>query len=245
MKSQESKTILVLGASRGLGRAFVDGLGQPGDHLIGVSRSSPEPLPQRRQVTIEWIEADLCDPLQAVETVAAKLGDIKLDATIYNLGLWETDAFTDEYQFTRDSDEEIMSIIAANLTTPILLLKRILPQILKAQNPRVILTGSTSALRQAGRPEVAFGATKHALNGIADALREGYRDRRLGITTLQIGYLNTEDSLEAPRHEAECRGGGTMIPVHDVVATVQNLLDLSASSYVRELVLPAIFDARF
>lgn len=30
--------ILVVGASRGLGRAFVEGLGAAGDRIVGVSR---------------------------------------------------------------------------------------------------------------------------------------------------------------------------------------------------------------
>ncbi|MCF8976302.1 SDR family NAD(P)-dependent oxidoreductase, partial [Pseudomonas edaphica] len=35
---------LVVGASKGLGKALMEGLGEPGDTLIGVSRSRPENL---------------------------------------------------------------------------------------------------------------------------------------------------------------------------------------------------------
>ncbi|WP_259724811.1 hypothetical protein [Synechococcus sp. CS-1332] len=36
--------LMVVGASRGLGRAFVEGLGSPGDTVIGVSRRRPDGL---------------------------------------------------------------------------------------------------------------------------------------------------------------------------------------------------------
>lgn len=109
----------------------------------------------------------------------------------------------------------------------------------------MIITGSTSGLAGSGRPEVAFGASKHAIHGIADALREGYRADRLAVTTMQLGYLNTEDGLDIPELDAAARGAGTLIPVHDVVKIVCTLLELSPAAFVRDLTLPAILDERF
>lgn len=117
--------------------------------------------------------------------------------------------------------------------------------LLRSRAPRIVLTGSTSALPGHGRPEVAFGATKHALRGIAEALREGFREQRLAVTCLQLGYLNTEDDLSVPLERAARRGDGEFIPMHDVVQLVRTLLALSPSAYVKEVVMPAIGDARF
>ena len=39
--------IMVVGANQGLNRAFIEGLGGNGDHLIGVSRRMPVSLPVR------------------------------------------------------------------------------------------------------------------------------------------------------------------------------------------------------
>jgi len=36
--------LMVIGASKGLGRAFVEGLCQPGDTVVGVSRTRPTQL---------------------------------------------------------------------------------------------------------------------------------------------------------------------------------------------------------
>ncbi|KAG1439540.1 hypothetical protein G6F57_019362 [Rhizopus arrhizus] len=123
--------------------------------------------------------------------------------------------------------------------------RRLLPRVLNAARPQLVLTGSTSALPRSGRPEVAFGASKFALNGIAEALREGFRERRLAVTSLQLGYLNTDDALSVPVADAAARGEGGLVPVHDVGAMVRALLQLSPSGFVRELVLPAIADPRY
>ena len=92
---------------------------------------------------------------------------------------------------------------------------------------------------------MAFGASKFALTGIADALRENYREQRLAVTTLQLGYLNTGDQLDVPRELAAERGGGELIPLHDVVDVVRTTIGLSPSAYLREIVMPAILDERF
>ena len=229
---------MVVGGSKGLGRAIVEALRSDGETVVGVSRSAP------RDLEGPWITTDFSAP----ETAAAALADqcpADLETLIWNLGIWEPTAFTDAYRFDDVPTTVTTELIATNVTAPILALRALMPRLLGSSIPRVILTGSTSALRQSGRPEVAFGAGKTALNGIADALRESYRRRGLRVTTLQLGDLNTEDGLEIPVEESAQRGEGTLIPVHDVVEMIRALLSTSSASFVRELVMPAVRDPRF
>jgi NAD(P)-dependent dehydrogenase (short-subunit alcohol dehydrogenase family) len=237
--------ILVVGASKGLGRALIEGLGNAGDTLIGVSRTRPEGLLSDAGRQLRWVEANLMDPVKAAHDIAQAVADDGLDTLIYNLGIWEEFAFDPAYEFLETADDELQAIIGCNITSTILLIKRLLPLLLKSPQPRIILTGSTSGLPQSGRPEVAFGASKFALRGIADSLREGYRQQRLAVTCLNLGYLNTEDALSTPRDLAQQRGEGHLVPVHDVVEAVRMILSLSSASYVKELTLPAILDERF
>jgi len=67
--------VLVVGASKGLGKAFMEGLGKPGDTLIGVSRSRPEGVVVGKGVEVQWIAADLGQPAAAVEAVAQALAE--------------------------------------------------------------------------------------------------------------------------------------------------------------------------
>ncbi|MBV6287620.1 SDR family NAD(P)-dependent oxidoreductase [Pseudomonas aegrilactucae] len=236
---------MVVGASKGLGKALIEGLGQADDTLIGVSRTHPAHIQAMPGVQLGWVEANLSEPATAAATLAQAVAEGGLDTLIYNLGIWEELAFDSAYSFLTDTDEQVQSIVSCNITATLLVIKRLLPTLLQSPNPRIILTGSTSGLPQSGRPEVTFGASKFALRGIADALREGYRAQGLGVTCLNLGYLNTEDPLSTPRAVAEQRGEGHLIPVHDVVQVVRMALSLSSASYVKELTLPAILDERF
>lgn len=236
--------MMIVGAGRGLGRALLEGLGKPGDTLIGVSRNQPPDLALAPGIDLQWVDADLAKPTAAVAQIADRT-PADLDVLIYNVDIWEEHAFSEHYAFLDDSDESITRLVEVNITATLLLLKRLVPKLLGAPRPQLILTGSTSALRQSGRPEVAFGASKFALNGMADALREGFRDDNLAVTVLQLGYLNTDDSLNTPLAQAAARGERRQVPVHDVVTMVDALLRLSGASFVRELILPAIGDERF
>ena len=55
--------LLVVGASRGLGKAFVEGLSGDEDAIIGVSRNKPKVLHLQSNATIEWIEADMANSI--------------------------------------------------------------------------------------------------------------------------------------------------------------------------------------
>lgn len=236
--------LMVVGASRGLGRAFIEGLCVPGDEVVGVSRRRPHGLSLPDSVSLEWIEADLGAPLEAARHIE-RLAPTELDVLIYNLGVWEDAAFTEDYSFLDESDEGVVAMVNINIVGTVLLLKRLIPSLLRSPKPQLILTGSTSGLRQSGRPEVVFGASKFALTGMGEALREGFRDKGLAVTCLQLGYLNTDDDITVSLSEAARRGDGLLVPVHDVVGIVKSLINLSSASYVRELVLPAIRDERF
>ncbi|WP_454694553.1 SDR family NAD(P)-dependent oxidoreductase [Achromobacter aegrifaciens] len=236
--------IMVVGASKGLGRAFVEGLGQDAALIVGVARRAPQDIAVAPGCELRWIEADLSRPEAAVQQIAAQAPD-ELDAILYNLGVWEEHAFSEHYDFLADSPKEIARMVDINVTATILLLQRLIPRVFGARKPQIILTGSTSGLAGSGRPEVTFGASKYALRGIADALRENFRARRLAVTCLQLGYLNTEDGMDVPRDAASQRGEGGLVPVHDVVTMTRALLNLSDASFVREIVMPALMDERF
>lgn len=68
------ETILVAGASRGIGLAVAEHLVARSDRLLAVART-PAPIG-------EWIQADLSE-LAGVETVATAIGDDRLDALLY------------------------------------------------------------------------------------------------------------------------------------------------------------------
>jgi NAD(P)-dependent dehydrogenase (short-subunit alcohol dehydrogenase family) len=123
--------LMVIGASRGLGRAFVEGLCSAGDTVIGVSRSRPHDLECPEGVTLQWIEADLSQPTLAANHIAAQ-APADLDVLIHNLGIWEETAFSDEYAFLDESDAALTQLVDVNITATLVLLQRLLPRVLGA-----------------------------------------------------------------------------------------------------------------
>lgn len=61
--------ILIVGASKGLGKAFVEGLCQAGDQVISVSRQRPSDIALPAGVQLDWIEANLGQPLETAQLI--------------------------------------------------------------------------------------------------------------------------------------------------------------------------------
>ena len=153
--------ILIVGASKGLGQAFIEGLAGDDDTIIGISRNRPKDLQLQSEAKVDWISVDMSNSIQA-SNIIEKQAPTELDVIIYNLGIWEEEAFSNNYHFLKSSDEEIINLINTNITSAILLLRRLIPRLLKSRRPQMVLTGSTSGLPQSGGPEGAVGASKFA-----------------------------------------------------------------------------------
>ncbi|HBJ69811.1 MAG TPA: dehydrogenase, partial [Alcaligenes faecalis] len=101
--------IMIVGASMGLGRALMDGLAQDGNTLYGVARRTPapsaSPLSPDPGINQHWISADLSQP-DAASQLAAACPE-SLDVLIYNLGIWEDTAFSEDYDFLSQNDQAI------------------------------------------------------------------------------------------------------------------------------------------
>lgn len=230
-----SKTFLIYGASQGLGKAIVQSIPDANDTVFAVSRSNP-------QHDLHWIGADLSDPKMAVSIVKEAIASTPLDCVIYNVGIWEHDAFTDAYDFSKCSDDEILTLVQTNISSCLLNLKAVLPNLQKSDNAKIILIGSTWGLDNHNGKEVAFSASKYAVRGIAHALRETLREFQIGISVLNLGYLATEFTIDVPTANVLQATQDSLIPLSDVIAAIRFILSTSKASCVKEINMPAMAD---
>jgi 3-oxoacyl-[acyl-carrier protein] reductase len=157
------QTVLVTGASRGIGLAVAEHLAPQCSRLLAISRTP---------ATVgEWIQADLAT-LAGVERVTQAVSGDTLDALLYMGGTWETHAFTSQYDFETCTDEDITRVITVNLIAPIRLVKALLPVLRRSTNPKVIFMGALSGRDNFPAREVANSASKFGLRGAVHALRE-------------------------------------------------------------------------
>jgi NAD(P)-dependent dehydrogenase (short-subunit alcohol dehydrogenase family) len=233
------RNLLIVGASRGLGRALAEGIPEPGDTLFVVSRMPPDLSDPDQRVTTHWIEADLRDPAAPVRIVEA-LGGCALDVFLYNAGIWET-GWTNT-PFESVSADELRDIVTVNLTAPMLCAQAVLPHLRRSQQGRVVLIGSTCGWANEGSPLVATAGSKFGLRGIAHALREIGRPDGITVTCLSPGTLATETPLQAGVEPVIAEHGNRRIPVGDIVELVRTVLRLSPAACVKEILVPATGD---
>lgn len=233
-----SKKYLIYGVSKGLGRAIAQVIPQEQDVVYGVSRSKPiESTPNNR-----WIPADLSQPIQAIKAVREVIENQPLDYLIYNVGIWEQEAFEETYSFEQSSTEEIIQIIQTNITSCLLALQGFIPNLKQSSNAKIILIGSTWGLENHKGKEVAFSASKFALRGVVHALRETLREYSIGISILNLGYLATEYDYSIDVEEVIAETEGTLIPLADVLAAIRFILQTSRATCVKEIDMPAMKD---
>ncbi|MEO2211532.1 SDR family oxidoreductase [Paenibacillus polymyxa] len=235
------KNIIVFGASKGLGDAFVRGVPQSGDKVWVVSRSKPESLSVEDGVERIWIQADLSE-LQAAEQVASQLQGETLDVLIYNVGIWEKEGFEEHYTFDKDEPADISQLIHVNVTSTIVCIQALLPQLRQSEAGKIILIGSTAGLSNAGSSQVSFVASKFAIRGITEALREHTRNDRIAVTCINPGELAAEIPYEDGMERALAEYDGTRIPLQDMVAIVRCIISLSKAACVKEINIPALTD---
>ena len=233
-----SKKYLIYGISKGLGRAIAHSIPQTEDTVYGISRSKPTDI----KANCVWVQADLAQPTSSVEAVKAVIGQEQIDYLIYNVGIWEQEAFDTAYDFEQSSVEEIIQIVQTNITSCILALQAFIPNLKASSNAKIILIGSTWGLENHKGKEVAFSASKFALRGVVHALRETLREYQIGISILNLGYLATEYDYTTSVEEIVEETEGSLIPLEDVLAAIRFVLQTSKATCVKEINMPAMKD---
>lgn len=236
----EQKTYLIFGISRGLGKAIAMHLPEHTDIVFGVSRSRPDYL--ENNGNINWIPADLSNPVDAVNAIKDRIKDKKIDYFIYNVGIWEENAFTDDYNFETSSVAEISNLINTNITSCILNIQSALENLKQSDNAKIMLIGSTWGLDNHNGREVAFSATKFALRGVVHALREQLRPEQIAVSILNLGYLATSSEDENNSEVMVQEANSELIPLSDVIHALKFIIATSKATCVKEINMPAMGD---
>jgi short-subunit dehydrogenase len=233
------KNFLIIGASRGLGDALNRWLPARNDHVWLIARSQPW-LEGSDGVSRQWIRADLAQP-EAAQRIAESLDGQRLDALIYNAGIWEDAAFGPNYDFEAVSAEANARIITVNLTAAVHCTQALLPNLRQSANGKVVLIGSINGLENIGAREVAYNASKMGLRGLAHALRENVRAAGIGVTVVNPGSFAGEAG-DLSAEEIVRRYTGELIPMQDLVALIKCVIGLSRATVVKEIDVPALGD---
>ena len=218
------RTYVLIGGSRGIGQAVAQQLVANGDKVLSVSRS------ESKHGT--WVQADVTTDA-GVDHIKNQLGDTPLDALLIIAGVWEENAFTENYDFLASGRDEIRKIIDVNLVAPIILAHALAMNLSQASNPRVLLMGSTSGLDNYASGEVAYTASKFGLRGVRQSLEIALQPLDISVSLINLGDVATPEVLEDQKLDGN--SSNALIPLAEVVRTVQFTLNTSMDCIPSEI----------
>jgi 3-oxoacyl-[acyl-carrier protein] reductase len=188
---------LVTGASRGIGRAIADALGEQGATVVGTatSRSGAEVISERLAaagVKGRGMVLDVTDPEsieQLLNSVAESYGAPSI--LVNNAGI------TRDNLLMRMKDEEWNSIIETNLTSLYRLSKACLRPMMKARRGRIISIASVvGATGNAGQTN--YAAAKAGMIGFTKSLAREVGARGITVNAVAPGFIDTDMTRELP-----------------------------------------------
>ncbi|MBP9702725.1 SDR family oxidoreductase [Candidatus Woesebacteria bacterium] len=193
----KNKTILITGATGGIGSVLAQKLSDLGANVITIGRD---------QKKVASYHADLADRASRQKLVDTLLSNhTNIDFVIHAAGIAIDKPFSDISQ--QDWEQSYM----INVESPYFITQGLLP-ILK--NSRIIVIGSKmGVIPTAGRS--AYCAHKFALRGLTLALAEEYRDTKILFQHITLGPVMTNfggRTIMDRQHEAK-QGKAFFTPV--------------------------------
>src|SRR5262245_37790866 len=204
----EPRSVVITGASRGLGLASATHLYERGWRVVGAMRSPDAGLERLRAATgaaagdprLIGVRLDLDDASSisaAARAIEAAVG--APHALVHNAGIAAAGCVEDT---TASAWQQIFS---TNLFGPIELSRALLPSMRAAGRGRIVVVSSQGGIR--GMPPVAASsASKGALERFAEALSEEVAPFGLGVTILVSGTFQTEILTEQAPHHGDLLG---------------------------------------
>ncbi len=224
-------TILITGASQGIGRAVAQAFATLPDARLALVARSEERLRETCELArglgaeAHAFPCDVADEA-AVEAMAqsvrAALG--APDAIVNNAGLFRTGPVVDTT--VEDFDRQV----AVNLTSAFMVTRAFLREMLNRGSGHIFYMASVASLR-AYPGAVAYCAAKHGLLGLARALREETRARGLRVTAILPGATWT------PSWYGSDTPPERLMPPEDVAQAILDAWRMSDRTVVEELLL--------
>ena len=186
------KTILVIGATSGIGEAFARRFHAQGKKVIATGRrqdrldSLAKDLPGLETYTSDI--ADLASLPNHVKTLTAKYPDI--NTMWINAGIQEAYSFKD--QSSGISDEKIVQEILVNTTAPTVLARHFLPHLLSLSSEANLMITSSGLTFTPMPFAPVYAATKAFIHSLCVSLRVHLKDTNVNVIEIVPPYVATE-----------------------------------------------------
>ena len=216
------RTILISGASRGIGRKIAERSLKDG-HRISLGMRNIEDVndleiinnknvfinkydARSNELTREWIEN-------------SKLYFGKIDTLIHCAGIFRRT----NLNFKAGEEKDIEELWKVNVMGPWLLTRYAWEHLSENDNSRIIVLVSMSGKRSKGSL-AGYTASKFALMGLCQTIRNEGWSKGIRVTTISPGWVNTDMAKDVTSIEKD-----KMTQAEDIAAIVSTILELPNS----------------
>jgi 3-oxoacyl-[acyl-carrier protein] reductase len=198
----ENQIALVTGASRGIGAAIADTIGNNGAVVIGTATSEAGAAAISERFKSAGINgvgmvlnvADSDSVASVIKQIGSEYGAPTI--LVNNAGI------TRDNLMLRMKDDEWADIIETNLTSVFRVSKACLRGMMKAQKGRIINIGSV--VGSTGNPGQAnYAAAKAGMVGFTKSLAREIGSRNVTVNTVAPGFIDTDMTRELPEEQRE------------------------------------------
>jgi len=190
MTNSSRKVVLITGASSGLGRAIATELHQRGHRVFGTSRN-----PQAHAAPWPMLALDVCSDASVRACVDAVLAEAqRIDVLVNNAGHALIAALEET------SLEQARAQMETNYFGALRMMLAVLPA-MRARNAGHLINMS-SVSGALGLPfAAAYGASKHALEGVSEALAHELHGTPIRVTLIEPDGMRTGIALQGPERD--------------------------------------------
>lgn len=184
------RRVVVTGANRGLGLAFVRLFAADGDRVAATVRRPGDADALRGLGGVTVHQLDVTDP-GSVAAAAAAIGDElgTVDVLVNNAGVWAAGASVGPLG-ELDADA-VAAVLRTNAVGPLIVTQALAPQLAGG-----IVANMSSGLGSLGRatPRINYGyaVSKAALNMVTRQLAAELRDQGTAVVALDPGWVRTD-----------------------------------------------------
>ena len=183
--SLENKTILVTGASSGIGKAIAIECTKIGAQVVITGRNE-----QRLAETYEQLEGRHPDYIVADLTKKEDIEKLVIQTGLLN-GLVNCAGLTIPKPFKFLLEEDIEKIMTVNFNAPLLLTQQLVKKKKLKKGASVVFISSISGTKVSAVAESIYSASKGAVNGLCKGLALELAPQQIRVNTINPGIIET------------------------------------------------------
>lgn len=225
--TESEKSIIVTGASSGIGQAVCQKLLQQGYEVVGIARDFSKCSLDDERFHSHVIDMSVPDQLEAQISDVLDKTESPIRALVNNAGIGKMG------HLEQLSVSDIQVTLNTNFLAHAIVTKKLLPRLKKQPSlSDIVFVGSEAALRGAQQGSI-YCASKFALRGFAQALREECASAPVRVSLINPGAVRTRffDSLDFEPGAEDAHA----IAADDVAELVSRILDMRPGTVIDEI----------